>query len=64
MPPVKYFGANYEVTIWSSFTQQMNKILETIMSAYTLNPGQQFRIESDKGYHFSADFEQFFAPEG
>jgi hypothetical protein len=54
MPAVKYFGANYEVSIWSSFTQQMNKILETIMSAYTLNPGQQFRIESDKGYTFSA----------
>ena len=54
MPPIKYFGANYEISIWSSFTQQMNKILETIMSAYTLNPGQQFRLESDKGYTFSA----------
>ena len=54
MPPIKYFGANYEISIWSSFTQQMNKLLEAIMSAYTLNPGQQFRIESDKGYTFSA----------
>ena len=54
MPSIKYFGANYEVSIWSSFTQQMNKILEVIMSAYTLNPGQQFRLESDKGYKFSA----------
>ncbi len=54
MPAVKYFGANYEISIWSSYTQQMNKMLETIMSAYTLNPGQQFRIESDKGYTFSA----------
>lgn len=63
IPPVKYFGANYEVTIWSSFTQQMNKILETIMSAYTLNPGQQFRIESDKGYHFSAHVDSSFSPD-
>jgi hypothetical protein len=54
MPAIKYFGANYEISIWSSFTQQMNKLLETIMSAYTLNPGQQFRLESDKGYTFSA----------
>ena len=54
MPPIKYFGANYEISIWSSFTQQMNKLLEAIMSAYTLNPGQQFRLESDKGYTFSA----------
>ena len=54
MPPIKYFGANYEISIWSSFTQQMNKLLESIMNAYTLNPGQQFRLESDKGYTFSA----------
>jgi len=54
MPPVKYFGAIYEISIWSSFTQQMNKLLETIMNSYTLNPGQQFQIESDKGYTFSA----------
>jgi hypothetical protein len=63
MPPVKYFGASYEVTIWSSFTQQMNKILETIMSAYTINPGQQFRIECDKGYHFSAFVDSSFSPD-
>ena len=61
IPPIKYFGSSYEVTIWSSFTQQMNKILETIISAYTLNPGQQFRIESDKGYWFPAFIEQSFS---
>jgi len=54
MPPVKYFGAMYEVSIWSSFTQQMNNIIETIINSYTLNPGQQFQLESDKGYKFSA----------
>jgi hypothetical protein len=63
MPPVKYFGASYEVTVWSTFTQQMNKILEAIMSAYTINPGQQFRIESDKGYHFSAFVDSSFSPD-
>jgi len=61
IPPIKYFGASYEVMVWSSFTQQMNKILESIMSAYTLNPGQQFRIESDKGYWFSAFVDQSFS---
>ncbi len=63
MPAVKYFGASYEITIWSSFTQQMNNILETIMSSYTLNPGQQFRIESDKGYKFSAFVDSSFSPD-
>jgi hypothetical protein len=60
-PPVKYFSANYEITIWSSFTQQMNKFLESILNAYTLNPGQQFRLESDKGYTFSAFMESSFS---
>ena len=54
MPALKYFGAIYDISIWSSFTQQMNKLLETIINAYTLNPGQQFQLESDKGYTFSA----------
>ena len=54
MPAVKYFSSTYEISIWSSFTQQMNKLIETIMSSYTLNPGQQLRLESDKGYWFSA----------
>lgn len=61
MPPLKYFSANYEITIWSSFTQQMNKFLESILNAYTLNPGQQFRLESDKGYTFSAFMESSFS---
>ena len=60
IPPIKYFGVSYEVTIWSSFTQQMNRFLESIMSAYTINPGQQFRIESPKGYWFPAFIDSSF----
>ena len=60
IPPIKYFGVTYEVTIWSSFTQQMNSFLETIMAAYTINPGQQFRIESPKGYWFPAFVDSSF----
>lgn len=61
IPPVKYFGTSYEITIWSSFTQQMNKLLEAIMSSYTLNPGQQFKVESEKGYWFPAFVESSFS---
>jgi hypothetical protein len=61
IPPVKYFGTSYEITIWSSFTQQMNKLLEAVMSAYTINPGQQFKVESDKGYWFPAFIESSFS---
>ena len=61
VPPVKYFGVSYEITIWASFTQQMNKLITAIMSAYTLNPGQQFRIESEKGYWFPAFIDSSFS---
>ena len=61
VPPVKYFGATYDISVWSSFTQQMNEILTTIMSAYTINPGQQFRVESKKGYWFPAFIESAFS---
>ena len=61
MPPVKYFGVSYEVTIWSSFTQQMNDLITAIMSAYTLNPGQQFKLESEKGYWFPGFIDSSFS---
>ena len=63
MPPVKYFGVTYEVTLWSSFTSQMNNLLETIMSSYTHNPGQNIKIESDKGYWFNAFIDSSFSPD-
>ena len=61
IPPVKYFGCTYEITVWSSFTQQMNSLLTAIMSAYTLNPGRQFRVESRKGYWFPAFIDSSFS---
>ena len=61
IPPVRYFGASYEISIWSSFTQQMNDIITAIMSAYTINPGQQFKIESKSGYWFPAFIDSNFS---
>jgi len=61
IPPVKYFGCSYEITIWASFTQQINDIITAIMSAYTINPGRQLRIESRKGYWFPAFIEGTFS---
>lgn len=61
MPAVKYFSATYDISIWSSFTQQMNNLLEAVMSSYTLNPGQQIRLDSDKGYWFSGFIDTAFS---
>lgn len=54
MPPPKYFTAEYEVTIWAQYTQQMNNILMAIMNSYHSNGTKSFRVESDKGYWFVA----------
>ena len=61
LPPVKYFSAVYDITLWTSFTQQMNSLLESIMSSFTLNPSQQFQLKSEKGYTFSAFMESSFS---
>jgi hypothetical protein len=63
MPPIKYFGVTYEITLWSSFTSQMNNLLEAIMSSYTHNPGQNIKIESDKGYWFNSYIDSSFSPD-
>ena len=61
IPPIKYFTANYDITIWSSFTQQMNDFLEVIINSYTINPARSLRIESDNGYWFTAHIDQSFS---
>lgn len=61
MPPVKYIGANYEVTLWTNFAQEGNRLIESIMASYNLNAGQQFRIDSDKPYWFVAFAEDNFS---
>ncbi|HIK67764.1 MAG TPA: hypothetical protein EYF95_07325 [Flavobacteriales bacterium] len=52
----KYFTATYDITIWAQYMQQMNRILDAIMSSYHSQGGRTFRIETDKGYYFTAFF--------
>ena len=52
----KYFTATYEITLWAQYMQQMNKILNAIMSSYHSQGSRSCRIESDKGYYFTAFF--------
>ena len=53
MPPINYMGATYEISIWTNFQQEANRIFETILKSYTINVSQQFRLDSDKPYWFS-----------
>jgi|SaaInl5LU_22_DNA_1037371.scaffolds.fasta_scaffold13839_3 hypothetical protein len=57
LPPVKSYSAKYEIVIWSSFAKQMNNFIETIMSSFTINPGNQIKLVSPKGYWFLGKFD-------
>ncbi len=63
IPPPRYFSATYEVAIWAQYLQQMNKLLEAIMSSYNLNPAKSFKLETDKGYWFVGFVEDSFSSE-
>ena len=54
MPPVKYFQATYEITYWAQYMKQMNDMLTATMVTPHNYHGRTFRIESKKGYWFSA----------
>lgn len=52
MPPVKYYQATYNITVWAQYMKQMNEIMSAIMSMYQNNYGRTFRLETPKGYWF------------
>jgi len=52
IPPIKYYSATYEVSVWVQYTQEMNEILMTIMSLYQNNHKRTFKLETPKGYWF------------
>ena len=52
IPPVKYYTATYNITLWTQYTQEMNDLLMIIMSLYQNNNKRTFKLETDKGYWF------------
>ena len=54
IPIPRFYTINYEVTFWTQYVQQMNEMLEHLMTSYVHNPSLTFRLESDKGYWFVA----------
>lgn len=53
MPFPHFYTALYEVTIWTQYIQHMNGLLERFMTSYDAQ-GNQFRLDTDKGYWFVA----------
>ena len=57
MPNPKFFKATYEVTFWAQYLQQMNDIIEALITSYNSQVARSFKIETDKGYWFVATVE-------
>ena len=60
IPAPRYFSVTYDITFWAQYLQQMNNMLEAVMSTYNINPSRSFRMESDKGYWFVGYVDQAF----
>ena len=61
VPYPKFIVANYEITFWTQYTIHMNQIIESLIAQFD---GQEkgFKIETDKGYEFSALFQGELSP--
>ena len=63
LPPVKFFTAEYEITFWCQYTQQMNKFLTILQSAYQDMHQRSFRLETPSGYWFVAYVDESLSPD-
>ncbi len=54
IPPIKQYTANYEVTFWAQYTQEMNSMLTVLMNGYVENRRRTLVIETEAGYRFIA----------
>lgn len=51
IPTPQYFTALYDITFWAQYIQQMNGMIETLVSSF-LPQGNAWRLDTDKGYWF------------
>lgn len=56
IPSPQFFTAMYEVTVWTQYMQDMNNIIEQLISSF-LPQGNSWRIDTSKGYWFVATVE-------
>lgn len=57
-----FYTAIYEVTVWAQYIQHMNSIIERFMTSYDAQ-GNQFRLDTDKGYWYVAYVDDDFSSE-
>jgi hypothetical protein len=57
IPAPQFYTATYEVVVWAQYVQQMNDIIQQVISSF-LPQGNQWRLETDAGYWFIASVDQ------
>ncbi len=63
IPPIKQYTANYEITFWTQYTQEMNSMLTVMMNGYVENRRRTFVIETKTGYRFTAFVDAALSPQ-
>lgn len=51
VPFPEFFAVKYTITFWTQYLEQMNALVEQLMSSYHAQ-GNQFKLETPKGYWF------------
>jgi hypothetical protein len=58
LPEIAYVTAKYEITLWTQYVQQMNSLISAIISESHFKSPISFRIETKKGYYYTAFFDE------
>jgi len=56
LPTPQFCTINYEITLWTQYTQHMNQLLEQVVSSF-LPQGNAWKLSTPKGYWFIATVE-------
>jgi len=54
VPAPQFFTAQYDITIWTQYTKHMNQLIEMLIASF-LPQGNQWRLDTPKGYWFLAN---------
>jgi len=63
IPPIKQYTANYEVTFWAQYTQEMNSMLTVMMNGYVENRRRTYVVTTKEGYQFTAYVDAALSPQ-
>lgn len=54
VPAPQFFTAQYDVTLWTQYNTHMNQLIEMLIASF-LPQGNQWRLDTPKGYWFLAN---------